>query len=206
MKRVNNVNVISRSTVTAVILSAVAMTLLSVLLMANVSFAKELGDEFGGPGIGLADSTWDGSVCNRIYGYGDLNGIEGDEVVEHMGISSDGPTNYFDYSKVVPINNYLIDKGPKSANNDAYSLHFINDGGPGVKLQSNELGKTMLYNDGGPGFMVSGLSKIEDTGYVDNGPTYQVSTVNPSDFIKFMNMKPGDFKFVGGTKADKLGK
>ena len=169
MKRINNnVHVISTSTVATVLLSAVAMTLLSVLLMASASFAKsvEIGDEFGGPGIGMDDSTWDGSITNRIYGYGSLNGIVGDIIDEHNAVSSDGP---------------------------------------GMEAKLRGLGSTKVYNDGGPGFLVSALSGTQST-YVDQGPIAVDSTANPSDYFKFLTMKPGDFTFVGGTRADKLGK
>lgn len=169
MKRINNnAHVISASTVTTVLLSAVAMTLLSVLLMASASFAKsvEIGDEFGGPGIGMDDSTWDGSITNRIYGYGGLNGIVGDIVDEHNAVSSDGP---------------------------------------GMEAKLRGLGSTKVYNDGGPGSLVSALNNTEKV-YVDNGPTAVDSTVNPSDFLKLLTIKPGDFTFIGGTRADKLDK
>lgn len=207
MKRTNNVNVISNSTVATIVLSAVAMTLLSVVLMASASFAKsvEIGDEFGGPGIGMKESTWDGTNVNRLYGYGDLNGIVGDEVVAHKALSSDGPTNYVEYTEDNPIDHYLIDMGPKSASNAGYSLHFIDDDGPGMKVQSNELGSTMVYDDGGPGSLVSALNGTEKA-YVDNGPTAVDSTINPSDFLKLLTMKPGDFTFAGSSKSDKLGK
>ncbi|MBP3201848.1 MAG: hypothetical protein J6M39_09400 [Lachnospiraceae bacterium] len=203
MKR--NENVLSISTISAIVLSLVAMMTMSIILMASVDYAKELGDEFGGPGIGIKDSSWDGSVVNRIYGYGDLNGIVGDEVCEHKALPSNGPTNYVVYDDTNPIDHSLIDMGPRSANNDAYSLHFINDGGPGMKTESNALGKTQVYNDGGPGFTVSGLTGTENV-YVDKGPVGYDKAVDPSDFVKLMNMKPGDFTFVGGTRADKLGK
>ena len=207
MKRKNNVNVISNSTVATVLLSAVAMTLLSILLMAGASFAKsvEIGDEFGGPGIGMSDSTWDGSITNRIYGYGNLNGIVGNEVVESNALWSNGPTGYIEYNDDNPIDHYLIDMGPKSASNAAYALHFINDDGPGMNVQSNALGNSTVYNDGGPGFTVSGLSGTENV-YVDYGPKAVDSSVNPSDYVKLLTMKPGDFTFAGGSKADKLGK
>ena len=203
MKR--NENVLSISTISAIVLSLVAMMTMSIILMASADYAKELGDEFGGPGIGIADSTWDGSIVNRIYGYGDLNGIIGDEVCEHKALSSNGPTNYVIYDDTNPIDHSLIDMGPRSANNNAYSLHFINDGGPGMKTNSNALGTTQVYNDGGPGFTVSGLSTTENV-YVDRGPIGYDKPVDPSDCVKLMNMKPGDFTFVGGTRADKLGK
>lgn len=169
MKKINNnVHVISASTVATVLLSAVAMTLLSVLLMASASFAKtvEIGDEFGGPGIGIDDSTWDGSITSRIYAYGDLNGIIGDIVDEHNAVSSDGP---------------------------------------GMEAELRGFGSTKVYNDGGPGFTVSALNSTQST-YVDYGPRAVDSTANPSDYFKFLTMKPGDFTFVGGTRADKLGK
>lgn len=200
-----NENVLSISTISTIILSLVAMMTISIFLMASVDYAKELGDEFGGPGIGMADSTWDGSITNRIYGYGDLNGIVGYEVCEHKALSSDGPTNYVSYSNVVPIDHSLIDMGPKTANNDAYSLHFINDGGPGMKVQSNALGTPVVYNDGGPGFTVSGLVNTENV-YIDKGPVGYDKVVDPSDILKLMNMKLGDFVFDGGTREDKIGK
>ena len=206
MKRINNVKVLSTSTMATVILSAVAMTLLSILIMASASFANEIGDEFGGPGIGMKDSSWDGSILNRIYGYGDLNGIIGDEVCEHKALSSDGPTNYIEYTDANPIDHSLIDMGPRSASNTAYALHFIDDGGPGMNAFSNALGSNVIYNDGGPGFMVSALSGTEEVQYVDNGPKAVDSNVHPSDFVKLLSMKPGDFTFEGGSKYDKLGR
>lgn len=207
MKRNNNVSSISGSTVATIVLSAVAMTLLSVMLMAGASFANsvEVGDEFGGPGIGMKDSTWDGTNANRLYGYGDLNGIAGDEVVAHKALSSKGPQGYIEYTDDNPIDHYLIDMGPKSASSAGYSLHFINDGGPGMNVQSNALGNTVYYEDGGPGSLVSALNNTEKV-YVDNGPTAVDSAVNPSDFLKLLTMKPGDFTFIGSTRADKLGK
>ena len=169
MKKINNnVHVISASTVATVLLSAVAMTLLSVLLMVSASFAEsvEIGDEFGGPGIGMDDSTWDGSITNRIYGYGSLNSIVGDLVDEHNAVSSEGP---------------------------------------GIEAQLRGFGNTKVYDAVGPGYMVSALNGTELT-YVDYGPKAVDSTADPSDYIKFLTMKPGDFTFVGGTRADKLGK
>lgn len=200
----NNVNVLSKSTIATVVLSTIIMSAIAILLTANASFAKELGDEFGGPGIGMKDSSWDGSITNRIYGYGNLNGIVGDEVISGYAYNSNGPTVYVEYDEKNPINHYLIDMGPTSANNDAYSLHFINDGGPGMTAFSNELGSTQIYG-GGPGLMVSGLSNTENV-YVDNGPTVADSKVNPSDYVKLLNMKPGDFVFEGSSKEAKLSK
>lgn len=181
------------------------VTLLAIIALVSANFAKEIGDEFGGPGIGMKDSTWDGTISNKIYGYGDLNGIVGDEIVYSKAYSSDGPTNYIIYDDSNPINHYLIDMGPKSANNDAYSLHFINDGGPGMNVITNQLGNPQVYNDGGPGFMVSGLSTTERA-YYDNGPTVSAASINPSDYLKLLTMKPGDFVFQGSSKDDKLGK
>ena len=157
-----NENVMSVSTMLTIALSIVAMMTMSIILMASVDYAKEFGDEFGGPGVVIYDNT-------------------------------------------NPIDHSLIDMGPRSANNDAYVLHFINDGGPGMKVQSNALGSPVVYNDGGPGFMVSGLSGTENV-HVDRGPIAYDKAVDPSDFLKLMNMKPGDFTFVGGTIADKLGR
>ena len=200
-----NENVMSASTIATVVLSMVAMIVMSVILMSSESLAKELGDEFGGPGIGMYDSSWDGSNISRIYGYGSLNDIVGYEVIEHNAFSSDGPTNYVVYYDTNPIDHSLINMGPSSANNDNYVLHFINDGGPGMKVESNELGSSVVYNDGGPGFMVSGLTNTENA-YVDLGPIVYDKSVDPSDFLKLMNMKPGDFTFEGGTRTDKVGK
>lgn len=199
-----NENVMSVSTIATVVFSMMLMIAMSIILMASAGVAKELGDEFGGPGIGMYDSSWDGSNTNKIYGYGSLNNIVGDAVIEHNAISSNGPTNYVIYDDTNPIDHSLIDMGPRTANNDAYVLHFINDGGPGMTAFSNALGSSVVYNDGGPGFMVSGLSGTENV-YVDMGPIGYDKVVDPSDYVKLMNMKPGDFTFVGGTKADKLG-
>lgn len=199
-----NENVMSVSTIATVVFSMILMIAMSVILMASASVAKELGDEFGGPGIGMYDSSWDGSNVNKIYGYGSLNNIVGDAVIEHNAFSSDGPTNYVVYDDTNPIDHSLIDMGPRSANNDGYVLHFINDGGPGMTAFSNALGSSVVYNDGGPGWTVTGLVNTENV-YVDRGPTTYENTVDPSDFLRLMNMKPGDFTFVGGTRADKLG-
>lgn len=48
-------------------------------------------DEFAGPGIGLAVNTWNGTLNNVIYGYGDLNNIIGDEIVSGLAYACDGP-------------------------------------------------------------------------------------------------------------------
>ncbi len=201
----SNVKVLSTSTISAIVLSTIVMFALSILLTATAGFAKELGDEFGGPGIGMKDSTWDGTLTNRIYGYGDLNGIVGDEVVSGKAYSSEGPTNYVVYDDTNPINHYLIDMGPTSARNYEYSLLFINDGGPGMNVTTNVFGLPQVYNDGGPGFMVSGLASTQNV-QVDNGPTAIESKVSPMDYWKYINMKPGDFTFNGGSRDDKLGK
>lgn len=201
-----NVNVLSKSTIATVVLSTIVMSVIAILLTASAGFAKELGDEFGGPGIGMKDSSWDGSIINRVYGYGDLNGIVGDEVISGYAYNSNGPTVYVEYDEKNPINHYLIDMGPTSANNDAYSLHFINDGGPGMTAFSNALGKTQVYNDGGPGFTVSGLTNTQEDYYKNAGPTSVDSNVSPSDYVRLLTMKPGDFVFEGSSKEAKLSK
>lgn len=231
-----NGNVLSISTVLAVVFSTLAMVAMSIILMTSASYAVEIGDEFGGPGIGLADSTWDGSKGNRIYGYGNVNGITGAVVDEHNAVSA-GPQQYIIYND---NNNNPVDPatmgGPTTVDNSAYSLHFINDGGPGMKTQSNELGQSQYYNDGGPGMAIIGQQleqyQLDNAGptvsaysagpstpiyapngtvygqtgteYVDNGPTGYDKIVDPRDYIKLINMKPGDFTFKGGSREDKL--
>ena len=146
-----------------------------VLAAANTIYAKSKDDEYTieynfeedrytGPGVKIADNTWNGTNTNRIYGYGDLNGIVGDEVCEFNALSSDGP---------------------------------------GMNVYLNGLSKSKVYNDGGPGFTVNGFTLTENT-YVDNGPTVSIAQVNPADYVKLLTMKPGDFKFNGGTREDKI--
>lgn len=48
-------------------------------------------DEFNGPGIGMKTNTWDGTLVNRIYSYGNLNNIVGDEVVNGLAYSCEAP-------------------------------------------------------------------------------------------------------------------
>ena len=95
MKR--NKNVLSVSTISAVVFSALMMMVMSIILMSTASYAKEIDDEFGGPGIGLASSTWGGSEGSRIYGYGSVNGIVGANVDEHNA-QSGGPQQYIIYN------------------------------------------------------------------------------------------------------------
>lgn len=231
MKRNNNV--LSISTVLAVAFSVFMMMVMSIMLISNVSYAAELGDEFGGPGIGISDSTWDGSKGNRIYGYGNINGIVGDIVDEHNAASG-GPQNYKVYNDNNPIDPTLIG-GPTTANNDAYSLHYIYDGGPGMGVESNELGQTQYYDDGGPGMAFIKQQQVQyqldnvgptaynystninpntysssgmvygqsGTQYIDKGPIGYDKVADPRNYFKLLNMKPGDFTFKGGSLEDK---
>lgn len=231
MKR--NENVLSVSTILAVVFSTLVMVVMSIILMSTASYAEEYGDEFGGPGIGLADSTWDGSLGNRIYGYGSLNGIVGDVVDEHNAQSA-GPQQYIIYNDNNPVDPATLG-GPTIIDNSNYSLHYINDGGPGMGIQSNELGQSQYYNDGGPGmayiqqqqaqyqldnvgptvsaYSAGPSSQIyapngsvygqSGTEYVDRGPVGYDKAVDPRDYVKLLNMKPGDFTFEGGSISDK---
>lgn len=205
MKRIVN-NLLKTSALLTLILLAASQTIYAKSKDDEYTIEYNFEeDKYTGPGVKISDSSWNGTKTDRIYGYGNLNGIVGDEVCEFNALSSDGPTNYVEYDDTNPINHYLIDMGPKSVSNSAYSLHFINDGGPGMNVQSNELGKTMVYNDGGPGFTVNGFTVTEKT-HVDNGPTVSTAQIKPADFVKLLTMKPGDFTFVGGTREDKIGK
>ena len=194
-----------------------AVAIILALSMITTIFAKEYYEDdtewtidveyeedlYTGPGIGILDSSWNGSKSNRIYGYGNLNNIEGDEVVSGKAYSSDGPTGYVEYDETNPINHYLIDMGPTSANNITYALHFKDDGGPGMNISSIISGKSQIYNDGGPGFTVTGLVNTQNE-YVDKGPIAYDKKVDPRDLIKLLQMKPGDFNFIGGTREDKI--
>lgn len=160
------------------LLLMVAIVFTFVILVAKTNYAEEYGDEFGGPGIGLADSTWDGSQGNRIYGYGNLNGIVGNVVDEHNATSG-GPQVYQVYNDNNPIDHSAI-IGPQTASNDAYSLHFINDAGPGMGVQSNALGQAQYYNDGGPGMAF--IQQQQAQYQLDNvGPSAVIYSVSPSD-------------------------
>ena len=48
-------------------------------------------DEFNGPGMSILNNTWNGSLTNRIYTYGDLNDILGNEIVNSLAFSCNGP-------------------------------------------------------------------------------------------------------------------
>ena len=144
------------------IIKFLGLSLLFISAAASSIYSKELGDEFGGPGIALLNETYDENVINVIYGYGDLNGIVGNEVVEANALSSEGPTG------IVGAVNAII------------------------------------YSDNGPGFIINGFSNTSATEYVDRGPVACDIVVNPSDYLKLITMKPGDFDFFGGTKDDKL--
>ena len=168
---------LSVSTILAVLFSGLAMIVMSIILMASASYATEIGDEFGGPGIGLSSSTWDGSQGNRVYGYGNVNGIVGATIDEHNAVSG-GPQQYIIYNDNNPIDPNTIG-GPTTANNDAYSLHFINDGGPGMGVQSNALGQSQYYNDGGPGMAF--IQQQQAQYQLDNvGPTVGTYSAGPS--------------------------
>ena len=148
MKNIKSVIYVSVSTITSVILSAVGLAAFMILLMASAGLANEIGDEFGGPGINMEDSTWNGTATNRIYQYGNTNNIVGNEIVAGKALSTDGPTKYIEYTEDNPIDKAALDNGPTSSNNSAYSLHFIDDNGPGKNVMSNELGTTKYYNIG----------------------------------------------------------
>ena len=86
------------------IIKKVSLLLLGLITLSNTIYAKEKvdfdefvleynfdEDEFSGPGIGILTNTWDGSLNNRIYSYGSLNNIIGDEIVNALAYSCDGP-------------------------------------------------------------------------------------------------------------------
>ena len=206
MKKLNNnnqVKVLSVSTILTVALSTMAITLFSLFLTISNTYAAELDDEyeFSGPGIGMKDSSWDYSLSdnsvNYLYNYS-LNNI----AVEATEELAQGPTTAFDYSVINPFDHSTLNLGPTSTYENNYSLHFINDGGPGMKVQSNELGSTMVYNSGGPGFTTDGNFIIQYDS-IDAGPTSVDLIVKPSDYVKFLTMKPGDYELQVATKKMK---
>ena len=170
-----------------------SMVVMTIVALVSVNFAE--GDENGGPGIGMSASTYDGSSGSRIYGYGTLNGITGAAVDESNGGTGVAPTTV-ENNILNPIDNSLINMGPTSANNNNYSIHSINDGGPGTGVTTNELGNPTYYNAGGPGANI-----ITTTN--DGSPTVTISTVDPSNYVTEQNKKPGDYTFAGGTATDK---
>lgn len=171
-------NVLSVSTVATVVFSTLAMIAMSVILMTSASYAVEIGDEFGGPGIGLASSTWSGGEGSRIYGYGNINGITGAAVDEHNAQSSAGPQKYIIYNDNNPVDPATLG-GPTTIDNSQYSIHYINDGGPGMGVQTNELGQSQYYNDGGPGMAI--IQQQQAQYQLDNaGPTVGAYSAGPS--------------------------
>ena len=86
------------------IIKTLSLLFLALVALSNTIYAKEKSnaeefelkynfeeDEFSGPGIGISTNTWDGSLINRIYSYGNLNNIVGDEIVNALAYSCDGP-------------------------------------------------------------------------------------------------------------------
>lgn len=173
---------------------------LVTMAFANVAFAEEIGDEFGGPGIGLNQATYDGSLgTSKIYGYNPIAGFEGAVVSSANVMNNAGPT-YVDSTVAVPVNNAAIDMGPTSGYlYGNYSLHSINDAGPGTGVATNQLGNPTYYNIGGPGIGITASSGQTI------GPEVNQSMVNPEDYLNMISMLPGEYVFNGGNSAQKVG-
>lgn len=102
----------------------------------NYNFAE---DEFNGPGIGININTWNGTNTNRIYSYGDLNNIVGNEIVEGLAYTCDGPgTNLMSnavYNAVGPgflVNAFTktettdyVDMGPTALSNTVNPSDYV---------------------------------------------------------------------------------
>ena len=95
------------------IMKTLGLILFAFVAMANSIYAKGNSetekfvieynfeeDAYNGPGIGLKVNTWDGSLVNRIYGYGDLNNIIGDDISSDLTYSCDAPGTNILPSKV----------------------------------------------------------------------------------------------------------
>lgn len=136
---------------------------------------------YSGPGVGLDMSTF--INLDRIYTTGLVTGIEGCYVSNSNTRDGIAP-KYVDMRVNKPIDNSLIDMGPKSASNVAYSLHKILDGGPGTDIESNELGSNVIYNDNGPGQLVVAMS------YTEEGPKTTITNVDPSDYLRILALGP----------------
>ena len=189
------------------LLKTMALLALVILTAAKATMANDLGDEFGGPGIGMKASTYDGSLISRIFGYGDLNNIAGAEINNHRAAASDGPTGYIVYDDTNPIDHHAIDKGPASATTEAYSSHFINDDGPGMDVKTNEYGKATYYDDHGPGMnTVSGFTNTENVANVanvGNGPTVSTSKITPASILSFLFKTPKELAETAVSKKNK---
>ena len=85
-------------------IKTISLLFLALVALSNTIYAKEKSnteefvveynfeeDQFSGPGIGIRNNTWDGTYNNVIYSYGNLNGIIGDEIVNALAYSCDGP-------------------------------------------------------------------------------------------------------------------
>lgn len=103
-------------------------------------------DKYTGPGIGVNTNTWNGIDTSRIYGYGNINGIQGSAVASSNTTDGAGPT-YTDIRVAQPIDWSTVDTGPMTASTQIYS-HSINDNGPGTYIPFDGSGQTQIYSAG----------------------------------------------------------
>ena len=146
-----------------------------IVSMFSFAYADDTENANVGPGIGLDASTYDFSnVAGNIYGTA-INGIYNYNTSDSATL--DAPT-YTESTIINPIDNYnTVDMSPTSNYQFAeYSLHSINDGGPGTGVTTNELGNPTLYNDGGPGM---GLNVDYST---NDAPNTTANTANPENY------------------------
>lgn len=152
------------------------------ILILGVNFAVDIGDENGGPGIGMAESSYNNNGA-IIYTDGRVTGITGDYVSASNTTVGTAPISV-ESNIQNPIDYSTIDMGPTSNYYQGnYSLHSIDDGGPGTGIITNELGNPMRYNDGGPGMGLD-VKTNDGTGpkviYNNITPEYALTDNGPS--------------------------
>lgn len=158
----------------------IIMALILIMSVFNLAYANDTDSDNIGPGIGLDASTYDFSnVVSNIYG-ATSNGISG--YYESMANTYSVAPTYTENTIENPIDNYNdVDMSPTSNYQFAeYSLHSINDGGPGTGVKTNELGSSMLYNDGGPGM------KINVDYSTNDAPNTTTNTANPENYYNII--------------------
>ena len=111
----------------------------------SISYEQE-ADKRTGPGVGISVNSWNGTDTSRIYGYGNINGIEGSAVASSNTSDGVGPT-YTDIRVAQPIDWSTVDTGPTSGSTQIYS-HSINDNGPGQYIAFDGSGQTKVYSVG----------------------------------------------------------
>ena len=157
-----------------------------VTMLANVAVANDNDDYYdgideeslySGPGANMIQADYDGNN-GRLYSYG-IGPVVIDSYDESKDLSYQSPVTV-ESTIENPVDNSLIDMGPKSASNINYAIHSIDDGGPGTNVSTNELGTAVLYNNNGPGKNVVAMS------YTDDGPKSVESTANPENYLSMI--------------------